>query len=65
MVTTIMTAIGALTVIYLLTGLVMFSRDKEGILFRGDTVDNPRWLTVSVALLTWLPYRIQRKRKGM
>ena len=65
MVTTIMTAIGALTVIYLLTGLVMFSRDKEGILFRGDTVDNPRWLTVSVALLTWLPYRIQRKRKGL
>lgn len=65
MVTTIMTAIGALTVIYLLTGLVMFSRDKEGILFRGDTVDNPRWLTVSVALLTWLPYRIQRKRMGM
>jgi hypothetical protein len=65
MVTTAMTTIGALTVMYLLAGLVMFSRNRQSILFRGDTVDNPRWLTVSLALLTWLPYRIHRKNKEL
>lgn len=64
MVTTLMTAIGALTVAYLLIGVVMFFRDKEGILFRGDTQQNPRWFTLSTAFLTWLPVRVLRKQKG-
>jgi hypothetical protein len=49
---------------YLLAGVVMFFRDKEGILFRGDTQQNPRWFTLLTAFLTWLPVRVLRKRKN-
>lgn len=62
MVTTFVTLVGALTIMYLLTGVAMFFRDKEGILFRGDTQQNPRWFTLSTAFLTWLPVRVLRKK---
>jgi hypothetical protein len=64
MVTTFVTLVGALTIMYLLAGVVMFFRDKEGILFRGDTQQNPRWFTLLTAFLTWLPVRVLRKRKS-